>query len=52
METLRERFSDVDLVYSIGGQISFDVFPKVGHSQEGGTAGRCVGVRAALSRGP
>ena len=27
VNTLRERFSDLDLVYSIGGQISFDVFP-------------------------
>jgi phosphomannomutase len=25
---LRERFADLDLVYSIGGQISFDVFPR------------------------
>lgn len=28
VEALRERFSDLDLVYSIGGQISFDVFPR------------------------
>lgn len=27
IEALRERFQDVDLTYSIGGQISFDVFP-------------------------
>lgn len=26
---LREQFADLDLTYSIGGQISFDVFPKV-----------------------
>lgn len=25
---LREKFADLDLVYSIGGQISFDVFPR------------------------
>ena len=25
---LKERFADLDLVYSIGGQISFDVFPR------------------------
>ncbi|GAB4816304.1 hypothetical protein N2152v2_003350 [Parachlorella kessleri] len=25
---LRERFSDLDLTFSIGGQISFDVFPR------------------------
>jgi len=25
---LKEQFSDLDLVYSIGGQISFDVFPR------------------------
>lgn len=24
---LRENFSDIGLTYSIGGQISFDVFP-------------------------
>ncbi len=29
METLRERFADYGLTYSIGGQISFDVFPQV-----------------------
>ena len=27
MEVLREKFSDYGLTYSIGGQISFDVFP-------------------------
>ena len=27
---LKEEFADLDLTYSIGGQISFDVFPKVG----------------------
>lgn len=27
---LKERFPDLDLTYSIGGQISFDAFPKVG----------------------
>lgn len=27
METLKKEFNDVDLTYSIGGQISFDVFP-------------------------
>ena len=26
---LKEEFADLDLTYSIGGQISFDVFPKV-----------------------
>jgi len=26
---LREKFAHLGLVYSIGGQISFDVFPKV-----------------------
>jgi hypothetical protein len=29
VEVLREKFAHLDLVYSIGGQISFDVFPKV-----------------------
>ena len=28
VEALKERFHDLDLVYSIGGQISFDVFPR------------------------
>lgn len=28
IERLREEFADVDLTYSIGGQISFDVFPR------------------------
>lgn len=27
VETLRERFASFELTYSIGGQISFDVFP-------------------------
>ena len=30
VEALRERFADLGMEYSIGGQISFDVFPKVG----------------------
>ena len=29
MEVLRAKFAHLGLVYSIGGQISFDVFPKV-----------------------
>ncbi|XP_005181702.1 phosphomannomutase [Musca domestica] len=28
IEVLKKEFGDVDLTYSIGGQISFDVFPK------------------------
>ena len=28
VEVLREKFADLGLTYSIGGQISFDVFPK------------------------
>jgi hypothetical protein len=28
VSVLREEFADLDLTYSIGGQISFDVFPK------------------------
>lgn len=28
IETLRKEFADFDLTYSIGGQISFDVFPR------------------------
>lgn len=29
VEVLRERFAHLDLTFSIGGQISFDVFPRV-----------------------
>uniref|UniRef100_A0A1B0CUQ9 Phosphomannomutase n=2 Tax=Lutzomyia longipalpis TaxID=7200 RepID=A0A1B0CUQ9_LUTLO len=28
IQSLREEFADVDLTYSIGGQISFDIFPR------------------------
>ncbi len=28
MEVLREKFAHLDLTYSVGGQISFDVFPR------------------------
>lgn len=28
MEVLRETFAHLDLTYSVGGQISFDVFPR------------------------
>lgn len=28
LEKMREKFAHLDLTYSIGGQISFDVFPK------------------------
>lgn len=28
VSALKEEFADLDLTYSIGGQISFDVFPK------------------------
>lgn len=29
VEVLRKEFADLNLTYSIGGQISFDVFPQV-----------------------
>ncbi len=29
VETLKEKFAAFNLTYSIGGQISFDVFPQV-----------------------
>jgi hypothetical protein len=29
VEVLRKEFADYNLTYSIGGQISFDVFPQV-----------------------
>lgn len=29
VEVLKEKFADLNLTYSIGGQISFDVFPQV-----------------------
>ena len=28
VETLQKEFADLDLTFSVGGQISFDVFPK------------------------
>jgi phosphomannomutase len=28
VEKMREKFADLDLTFSIGGQISFDLFPK------------------------
>jgi phosphomannomutase len=30
---LKEKFADLNLTYSIGGQISFDVFPQVRNSE-------------------
>jgi phosphomannomutase len=30
VEVLRKEFAEYNLTYSIGGQISFDVFPQVG----------------------
>ena len=30
MKILQEKFAHLNLTYSIGGQISFDVFPQVG----------------------
>jgi hypothetical protein len=29
VDVLKERFASLNLAYSIGGQISFDVFPQV-----------------------
>ena len=29
IEALKAKFGDLNLTYSIGGQISFDVFPQV-----------------------
>ena len=37
---LKKEFADLDLTYSIGGQISFDVFPKV--------RAACVGISPDL----
>ena len=42
---LREKFAHLGLTYSIGGQISFDVFPKVG-----GPAAARIGTGAAWRR--
>jgi hypothetical protein len=38
VEVLRERFAHLDLTFSIGGQISFDVFPRVRRCAAGLTA--------------
>lgn len=47
VEVLKEKFADLNLTYSIGGQISFDVFPKV-HWVVGGST--CVGQSSSRSR--
>ena len=45
MEALKAKFADFSLTYSIGGQISFDVFPTVGppayRSQQGSCSQAC-----------
>ena len=33
MEALQQKFDSLNLSFSIGGQISFDVFPKVSKLQ-------------------
>lgn len=42
VDTLRERFAHLDLTFSVGGQISFDVFPRVRQLLLGNTAGPVV----------
>ena len=44
VEVLRTKFAHLGLTYSIGGQISFDVFPQV-CGWVGGGGGRCLGGR-------
>lgn len=41
VETLKEKFAHLGLRYSIGGQISFDVFPEVSTTKSG-TQNSCV----------
>ena len=44
VDVLREKFADYGLTYSIGGQISFDVFPNVSAwGWEGGREGQAIG---------
>ena len=38
VEVLRKEFADYGLTYSIGGQISFDVFPQVRATGRGSRA--------------
>lgn len=47
IEALKAKFSDYNLTYSIGGQISFDVFPQVRLTQcvKQGCSKRCLGDR-------
>lgn len=40
VEVLRERFASFNLTYSIGGQISFDVFPQVSRARGHQLGGR------------
>jgi hypothetical protein len=47
VEVLQKEFADYNLTYSIGGQISFDVFPKVG---AGGGAGQKGASAPALQQ--
>ena len=37
VEVLKEKFGDYSLTYSIGGQISFDVFPQVSQHMHAST---------------
>lgn len=43
---LREKFADMNLTYSIGGQISFDVMPKVRLSTKHGHDGYLSPLRS------
>jgi phosphomannomutase len=53
---LREKFADFGLTFSIGGQISFDVFPKVGggatHTQGESVCVGAVAPRTTASYDP
>ncbi len=49
VETLKKEFADYNLTYSIGGQISFDVFPQV---QRAGRQGCWAAGAPAAARLP
>lgn len=53
VELLKEKFADLNLTYSIGGQISFDVFPQVRNDLDWArqsTARRACRLRAQPGR--
>ena len=49
VETLRAEFAEYNLTYSIGGQISFDVFPQVRARADMASCAACGTARHSCS---